>query len=402
MNDNKIAIIGVGYVGLPLMEAFSANKSNEIKGYDISTDRINNIRHRFASSNSHLFFTSNIDDIASSNIYIVTVPTPVDKNNKPDLSCLSNACKTLGNIVKKDDIVIFESTVYPTMTENYCVPIIEAENKLQAGKDFLYGYSPERINIGDSEHTIRNSIKIVAGCNEQATIKITDIYKSIPGLKVKTVASIKVAEAAKLMENTQRDILIAFANEFSDFCRKIDININDVIAAASTKWNFSQVYPGLVGGHCISVDPYYLLQKACDIEVSLPLVSTARMVNENKVFKVVNKFVEILRDTDASTENNKILIAGFSYKKNCADIRNTKVANLVKGFENYGYLVDVYDPLINKQAAEKMYGIHFVTKEELSHHQYRGILEAVHHDAFQNLHFDDSISKIIFKIEQLL
>lgn len=402
MNDNKIAIIGVGYVGLPLMEAFSANKSNEIKGYDISTDRINNIRRRFASYNSHLFLTSNIDDIASSNIYIVTVPTPVNKNNKPNLSCLSSACKMLGNIVEKDDIVIFESTVYPTMTENYCIPIIEAGNKLQAGKDFLYGYSPERINIGDSEHTIRNSIKIVAGCDEQTTIKIADIYKSIPGLKVKTVASIKVAEAAKLMENTQRDILIAFANEFSDFCRKIDININDVIAAASTKWNFSQVYPGLVGGHCISVDPYYLLQKAYDIGVSLPLVSTARMVNENKASKVVNKFVEMLHNTDTSTENNKILIVGFSYKKNCADIRNTKVANLVKGVESYGYKVDVFDPLVNKRDAEKMYGIHFVTKEELTHYQYRGILEAVHHDVFQNLHFDDSISKIIFKIEQLL
>ena len=402
MTYNKIAVIGVGYVGLPLLEAFSANKSNEIKGYDISKDRINNIRHRFANSNTHLFLTSNIDDIASSNIYIVTVPTPVDKNNKPNLSCLSSVCKMLGNIVKKDDIVIFESTVYPTMTENYCIPIIEAGTKLQAGKDFLYGYSPERINIGDSEHTIRNSIKIIAGCDEQTTIKIADIYKSIPGLKVKTVASIKVAEATKLMENTQRDILIAFANEYSEFCAKMNININDVIEAASTKWNFSQVYPGLVGGHCISVDPYYLLQKACDIGISLPLVSTARMVNENKVSKVVNKFVERLRNVDASTENNKILIIGFSYKKNCADIRNTKVANLVKGFEDYGYKVDVYDPLVNKRAAEKIYGIHFVTKEELTHHQYEGILEAVHHDAFQNLHFDDSISKLIFKIEQLL
>ena len=402
MNDNKIAIIGVGYVGLPLMEAFSANKSNEIKGYDISTDRINNIRRRFASYNSHLFLTSNIDDIASSNIYIVTVPTPVNDDHTPDLTPVEGASRILGQNLTKGSIVVFESTVYPTMTENYCIPIIEAGNKLQAGKDFLYGYSPERINIGDSEHTIRNSIKIVAGCDEQTTIKIADIYKSIPGLKVKTVASIKVAEAAKLMENTQRDILIAFANEFSDFCRKIDININDVIAAASTKWNFSQVYPGLVGGHCISVDPYYLLQKAYDIGVSLPLVSTARMVNENKASKVVNKFVEMLHNTDTSTENNKILIVGFSYKKNCADIRNTKVANLVKGVESYGYKVDVFDPLVNKRDAEKMYGIHFVTKEELTHYQYRGILEAVHHDVFQNLHFDDSISKIIFKIEQLL
>ncbi len=402
MIDNKIAIIGVGYVGLPLLEAFNINKNNEVRGYDISKDRINNIRHRFVNSNTQLLLTSNIDDIASSNIYIVTVPTPIDEDNKPDLTCLSNVCKMLGHIVKKDDIIVFESTVYPTMTENYCIPMIEAETNLQAGIDFLYGYSPERINIGDSEHTIRNSIKIVAGCDEQTTIKIADVYKSIPGLKVKMVDCIKVAEAAKLMENTQRDILIAFANEYSDFCTQIGININDVIAAASTKWNFSQVYPGLVGGHCISVDPYYLLQKASDIGLSLPLVSTARMINENKASKVVDRFVEKLRDTDIPTENNKILIVGFSYKKNCADIRNTKVVNLVKGFENYGYKVDIYDPLVNKTAAENMYDIHFVTKEDLENHQYVGILEAVHHDLFLNLHFDDSISKLILKIEQLL
>lgn len=402
MYEHKIAIIGVGYVGLPLLEAFSINKHNEVIGYDISEERINDIRHKFVDFGIQLLLTSNVDDIASSNVYVVTVPTPIDKNNKPNLICLSEACSMLGSLVKKNDIIIFESTVYPTMTEDYCIPIIESKTKLQAGKDFLYGFSPERINIGDPEHTIRNSIKIVAGCDKQTTIKIAEIYKSIPGIKVKTVASIKVAEAAKLMENSQRDLLIAFANEYSEFCTQIGININDVIVAASTKWNFSQVYPGLVGGHCISVDPYYLLQKAFDIGLQLPLVSTARIVNENKVSKVVNRFVDKLREADVPNENNKILIIGFSYKKNCADIRNTKVANLVKGLENHGYKVDVYDPLVNRLAAENMYNIHLVTKEEFTHHQYRGILEAVHHDAFLNLHFDDSVSKLILKIEQLL
>lgn len=402
MYENKIAIIGVGYVGLPLLEAFSANKNNEVRGYDISDERINNVRQEFVNSDKHIFLTSNVDDITSSNIYIVTVPTPIDKNNKPDLTCLSDACSMLSHIVKKKDVVIFESTVYPTMTENFCIPIIEAKTKIQAGKDFLYGYSPERINIGDPKHTIRNSIKIVAGCNEQATIKIADIYKSIPGLKVETVASIRVAEAAKLMENTQRDLLIAFANEYSEFCSQIGINIDDVIAAASTKWNFSKVYPGLVGGHCISVDPYYLLQKAHNIGLSLPLVSMARNVNENKVIKVVEQFVKRLQNLDTPTENKKILILGFSYKKNCADIRNTKIANLVKGIEDYGYDVDVYDPLVNKYAAEKMYGIRLVTKKEFTHCQYIGILEAVHHDVFQNMNIDNSISNYYLKIEQLL
>lgn len=204
------------------------------------------------------------------------------------------------------------------------------------------------------------------------------------------------------MENTQRDLLIAFANEYSEFCAQIGINIDDVITAASTKWNFSHVHPGLVGGHCISVDPYYLLQKASDIGMALPLISMARKINENKVSRVTERFIKILRDLDASTENRKILILGFSYKKNCDDIRNTKVANLVSELNNYGYKVDVYDPLVNKYAAEKMYGIHLITKEEFTHCHYISVLEAVHHDVFQNLNIDNSISNLIFKIEQLL
>lgn len=402
MYDYKIAIIGVGYVGLPLLEAFSINKENEVRGYDISEERINTVRQKLVNSDIRLLLTSNINEIASSNVYIVTVPTPIDKNDRPDLTCLSDVCLKLGYIVKENDIIIFESTVYPTMTEDYCIPMIEAKTKLQAGKDFFYGYSPERVNVGDSKHTLTKTIKIVAGCDEQTKKKIANIYKTIPGLKVETVASIKIAEAAKLMENTQRDILIAFANEYSDFCTQIGVDINDVIAAAATKWNFSQVYPGLVGGHCISVDPYYLLQKASDIGMALPLVSMARKVNENKVSKVVDRFLKRVRDLDATTENKKILIIGFAYKKNSADIRNTKVANIVKELEIQGYKVDVYDPLVNKKAAEKMYGIHLVTKEEYTHCHYIGILEAVPHDAFQNLNIDNSISNLTLKIEQLL
>lgn len=402
MYDYKIAIIGVGYVGLPLLEAFNINKHNKVRGYDISEERINTVRQKLVNSDIRLLLTSNINEIASSNVYIVTVPTPIDKHDRPDVTCLSDVCSKLGDIVKENDIIIFESTVYPTMTEDYCIPMIEAKTKLQAGKNFFYGYSPERVNVGDSKHTLTKTIKIVAGCDEQTTKKIANNYKTIPGLKVETVANIKVAEAAKLMENTQRDILIAFANEYSDFCTQIGVDINDVIAAAATKWNYSQVYPGLVGGHCISVDPYYLLQKASDIGMALPLVSMARKVNENKVSKVVDRFLKRLRDLDATTENKKILIIGFAYKKNSADIRNTKVANIVKELTTHGYKVDVYDPLVNKNAAEEMYGIHLVTKEEYTHSHYIGILEAVPHDAFQNLNIDNSISNLTLKIEQLL
>lgn len=402
MNNNKIAIIGVGYVGLPLLEAFNSNCENDVIGFDISEKRIFDVKQEKIQQGKQLHLTSNIKEIAFANTYIVTVPTPIDDMNKPDLTCLSKACEMIGTIIKKNDIIVFESTVYPTMTEDFCIPIIENKANLCGGKDFFFGYSPERINIGDSEHTLRNTIKIVSGCDEQTTIKIADIYKSIQGLKVEKVASIKVAEAAKLMENTQRDILIAFANEYSTFCEQIGINIDDVISAASTKWNFSQVYPGLVGGHCIGVDPYYLLKKAKDLGITLPLVSQARKTNENKVAYVACKLIDKIRSLRTTDKNDKILILGFSYKKNSADIRNTKIANLVYKLEKYGYQVQVFDPLIDRKKAERQYKIQIVTKEEIIRTKYLIILEAVHHDVFHNFLIDNGIYNEHIKIEQLL
>lgn len=400
--QNRIAIIGIGYVGLPLLEAFGTNKSNTVLGYDISEDRVIQVRHILDKEGKNFQVTTNPKDLLSANVYIITVPTPIDANYKPDITCLKEACQIVASAIKSNDMVVFESTVYPGMTEDVCIPIIEALSGLRAGADFCYGYSPERINVGDSCHNISNTTKIVAGCDVTTTENIAEIYGSIPNLKVEKVASIKVAEAAKLMENTQRDILIAFANEYAEFCSKVGISIYDVINAASTKWNFAQVYPGLVGGHCIGVDPYYLLQKSEDLGVSMPLVSQARHINEAKASKVAKRFVERIRSLEKENAIMTILILGFSYKKNCADIRNTKVVDLVRGLECYGYHVYVCDPLVDKVQTEKQYNIQMITVEELVNTAYQAVLEVVHHDIFDNMLLNSTSLSKHFKIEQFL
>lgn len=399
---NRIAVIGIGYVGLPLLEAFGTNEQNEVFGYDVSEERVSQVRSQLTSLGKHYMVTNSLKDIASANIYIITVPTPTDQQNKPDLTCLLDACKAVGSVLSYSDIVIFESTVYPTMTEDVCIPLIEKSTGLCAGLDFYFGYSPERINIGDPDHTINNTIKIVAGCDMNTTERIASIYESIKGLRVHRAVSIKVAEAAKLMENTQRDILIAFANEYSEFCDKIGISIEDVIATASSKWNFAQVYPGLVGGHCISVDPYYLLEKARNIEISLPLVMQARMVNEGKASKVAQRLIDELWKRGVSESKQKVLILGFAYKKNCSDIRNTKVACLARELENRGCIVHIHDPLVDRSIVEKEYGIKVVDKSEIQSYRYQAILVAVHHDQFQDIPHYIGRSTITIEIEQLL
>lgn len=398
---NRIAIIGIGYVGLPLLKAFGSNQNNFVIGYDISDDRVFRVRHELETEGKCLKVTANIADLSSVNVYVITVPTPIDESNNPDISCLRNACKTVASIIKKDDIVIFESTVYPGMTEEICIPLIESASKLQAASDFFFGYSPERINVGDTSHDIYNTIKIVAGCDTKTTDIIADIYETIPDLKIEKVSSIKVAEAAKLMENTQRDILIAFANEYAEFCSKVGISIYDVINAASTKWNFANVYPGLVGGHCIAVDPYYLLRKGADLGVSLPLVAQARSVNEAKPSKVALRFVDKLRNIETVKTIQAILILGLSYKKNCSDIRNTKVVQLVRELERYGYQIYVCDPLVDRNIAEKQYKIQMVTTDELKNKKVQAVLEVVHHDIFKDM-FKGTFSCTTFNIEQFL
>lgn len=400
--SNRIAIIGLGYVGLPLLEAFGANDNNSVIGFDISEGRVLKVRQAIADIKKDYAVTSNITDIASANIYIVTVPTPIDKDKKPDISCLTNACKSLASVIKKGDFVVFESTVYPTMTETVCIPIIETLSGLKAGVEFYFGYSPERINVGDPEHTLNKTVKVVAGCNDIVTEKIAELYKTIEGLRIKKAVSIKVAEAAKLMENTQRDILIAFANEYSEFCRKIGIKIDDVIDAASSKWNFADVYPGLVGGHCIGVDPYYLLQKASKIGIQMPLVTSARMVNVKKVSQVALRIVERLHSLRISSAKYKILILGFAYKKNNNDVRNTKVADLIMELEKNNCSVQVYDPLVNSDTVKDMYGIHMVSMNEISENRYHAIIEAVPHDVFKNFQMEMKQPIKFMKIQDLL
>lgn len=401
---NRIAIIGIGYVGFPLLKALETNDKNSVIGYDISKSRVMQVKHELVLAGKTNIVTTEIGDIQSANIYIITVPTPTDKNNKPDISCLIDACKTVASVINKGDLIIFESTVYPSMTEDVCIPIIESLSELKSIFDFRFGYSPERMNVGDLEHTITNTIKVVAGCDDMTTEKIAKIYESIPNLIVEKATSIKVAEAAKLMENTQRDILIAFANEYADFCSKIGISIHDVIKAASTKWNFAKVYPGLVGGHCIGVDSYYLLKKANDLGISLPLVTQARNINENMASKVARRLVNKINTTDKCDTKPVILILGFSYKKNCGDIRNTKVADLVYELENRGCQVYIYDPVVDKNEVEYLYKVKMTTIDELVKIRYHAVLEAVHHDIFNDilLHTELRNCSIIYKIDQLL
>ena len=401
---NRIAVIGIGYVGFPLLKALGTNDKNSVIGYDISKSRVGQVRHELVLAGKTNIVTTEIGDIQSANIYIITVPTPTDKNNKPDISCLIEACKTVASVINKGDLIIIESTVYPSMTEDVCIPIIESFSGLKSILDFRFGYSPERMNVGDLEHTITNTTKVVAGCDEVTTEKIAEIYESIPNLIVEKAKSIKVAEAAKLMENTQRDILITFANEYAEFCSKIGISIYDVIKAASTKWNFARVYPGLVGGHCIGVDSYYLLKKANDLGISLPLVTQARNINDNMASKVARRLIDEINITDKCDTKPVILILGFSYKKNCADIRNTKVADLVFELESRGCDVHIYDPLVDKNDVEYQYKVKMMTIDELVKIRYDAVLEAVHHDIFNDisLHTELRNCSIIYKIDQLL
>lgn len=345
--------------------------------------------------------TSKLEDIAQCCIYIVTVPTPVDKNDKPDPSALCDACTKISHYIKKGDIVVFESTIFPGATEELCVPILEENSNLRLG-EFKVGYSPERINFGDSIHQLHNTPKVISASDKKTLGILFKLYSSIIDENIIKASSIKVAEAAKMYENVQRDVLIGLANEYSEFCKIIGIDIHEVTKCSSSKWNFAMVLPGLVGGHCISVDPYYLLQKASDVGISLPIVSQARKTNEAKASYVALRFVKQIQNLSISDSRHKILILGFSYKKNCSDIRNTKVVKLVQEIEHYGFCVDVYDPLVDKVIVERSYGIHMLSGNEICCANYVAILEVVHHDIFVEFKMNDDGASNIFKIEQFL
>ena len=375
--ERYIAVIGLGYVGWPLFTLISSKYKSW--GLDANTDKVESI---LFEQPQYKNVTSSWDDISKCNTFIVAVPTPINHKQNPDTSSLEDVCKELVNIIKKGDLVIFESTVYPGATEEICVPLIENGSGLVMNKDFYVGYSPERINVADSVHKLGNTSKIVSGSNEEALHYIANLYESIIDAPVVKASSIKVAEAAKMYENVQRDILIALANEYSDYCNKEGIDIFEVTKCASTKWNFSNVLPGLVGGHCIGVDPYYLLHRAEKLGIKIPLVQCGRLINETKASNVVSKITEYI--SVHLDENPKVLLLGFAYKSNTDDIRNTKVAEVYNRLKSQYSVVECYDPFVNSEVVIKEYGINlFTTMPDISH--YDLVIRMVNHDTFMNI-----------------
>ena len=390
-NNTKIAIIGLGYVGLPLAVEFG--KYFKTIGFDISASRIQELQVGNDSTlevmpdelqeAKKLTYTKDTKDIQNCNIFIVTVPTPIDEHKKPDLTPLIKASISVGKVLKKDDIIIYESTVFPGATEEICVPILEKNSDLKFNKDFFCGYSPERINPGDKEHRLTNIKKITSGSTPETANKVNALYKRIITAGTYKTSSIKVAEAAKVIENTQRDVNIALINELALIFNKLDIDTEAVLEAAGTKWNFLSFRPGLVGGHCIGVDPYYLTHKAIEVGYDPEMILAGRRLNDSMGNYVVNQVVQLMKKKNIEVSKADILIMGLAFKENCPDLRNTRVIDLVNGFESFNCNVDVYDPWVNKAEANKEYGITLL-KDPVSG-KYDVIVLAVAHDEFNAL-----------------
>ena len=388
-NKNKIAIIGLGYVGLPLALAFS--KKFKVLGFDVNEERVETLKngldlnkefsHQSLKKNKNLKFSNHKEDLNEQHIYIITAPTPLKKNNLPDLNPLIKATKLVAKYMKKNSIVIIESTVYPGTTEEICIPIIEKYSKLKLNKSFFCGYSPERINPGDKKRTISNITKVVSASNKSTLKKITILYKSIIKAGVYPTNSIKVAETAKVIENTQRDLNIAFVNELSFIFSKLNINTQEVLKAASTKWNFLNFQPGLVGGHCVSVDPYYLTYKSRKAGYNPKIILSGRKVN-NAVSKFISdKTFKFMQKNSINIDKSKILIAGFTFKSDCSDIRNTKVLEIYKYLKKRVNKVDVYDPFVSKDYLFFKNRIHLNLNPKKNY--YDGVIVCVDHTIFK-------------------
>jgi len=390
----SIGIIGLGYVGLPLAIAFG-EKYNTI-GFDINTRRVSEllkgkdttleVSKEVIKKIKKLSFSSNKEDIQNCNIYIVTVPTPIDKYKKPDLSALINACEIIGKYLKTNDIVIFESTVYPGATEEVCIPVLEKVSDLKFNVDFFCGYYPERVNPGDKDHTITSIKKVTSGSTKENANKVDELYKSIITAGTHKVSSIKIAEAAKVIENTQRDINIALINELALIFKKLNIDTEEVLEAAKTKWNFLPFNPGLVGGHCIGVDPYYLTYKAISLNYNPEMILAGRRLNDSMGIKIVEQVLKLMTKKRINLIDAKILVMGLSFKENCPDIRNTKIIDIINELTDCNCKVDVYDPWVNKSEVFKEYG--FNTIDELCENQYDAIIIAVSHDEFRLMTID--------------
>ena len=394
--EKRIGVIGLGYVGFPLACLFA--KKYQVIGYDINERRINEINAGIDSTNevtpealknalaNGMVCTNKIDDLRVCNMYVVAIPTPVDDFYNPELMPLKNASVVVGEVLKKGDYVIYESTVYPGVTEEICAPILEEVSGLKLNEDFFLGYSPERINPGDKEHTVENIPKITSGSTPEAAEVIDELYKSVLLNGTHRAPTIKVAEAAKILENTQRDVNIAFMNEIAIVFNALGIDTTDVLEAAGTKWNFLKFSPGLVGGHCISVDPYYLIQRATSRGVVPRIMMEARRLNNTMGNYVAERVVRCLNLHDISAHNAKFLLLGFTFKENCPDIRNTKVVDIYNSLKAYSSNILIYDPWVSKEAAKHEYGVEVSTDErDIERGEYDAVIYCVKHDCFNSL-----------------
>jgi len=388
LSETKLAVIGLGYVGLPLAVEFG--KTLDVLGFDISQERVNELkggmdgtlecsREELAEAKK-LEFTADTSDLARCNVYIVTVPTPIDKNKNPDLSPLLDASRLLGAVLSRGDLVIYESTVYPGATEEDCIPVLEAISGLNFNTDFCVGYSPERVNPGDKTHRVTTIKKVTSGSTPETAEFVDQLYRQIISVGTHKASSIKVAEAAKVIENIQRDVNIALINELSLIFNRLNIDTEEVLLAAGTKWNFLPFRPGLVGGHCIGVDPYYLTHKAQEIGYNPEMILAGRRLNDNMSRYVVSETVKLMLRKRIHINEANVLIMGLSFKENCTDLRNTKIVDMVAEFADFGANVDVCDPWVDQQEALNEYGIKVIS--DLKENHYDAIVLAVSHREF--------------------
>jgi len=394
MQNKTLCIVGLGYVGLPLAAEFG--KHYKTIGIDINADRIAELKNfndrtlemseEGLRAATKLFYSADIFDAAQAQIYIVTVPTPVDKFNNPDLTPVRKATESVAKVLKKGDIVIYESTVYPGVTEEFCVPILEKSTGLKFNQDFYCGYSPERINPGDKEHTVTKIKKVTSGSTPEIAKEINDLYASIITAGTFQASCIKVAEAAKVIENAQRDINIAFVNELAKIFNLLNIDTLEVLEAAGTKWNFLPFRPGLVGGHCIGVDPFYIAQKAVEVGYNPEIILAGRRLNDSMGTYIAHQFIKLLIRNDRKVKDADVLVMGITFKENCPDIRNSRVIDIINELKTYHINIHVYDPWASAEEVKHEYGIEIVNEPE-SFDRYTGIITAVAHNEFKNIDF---------------
>lgn len=395
LNDANIAIIGLGYVGLPLAVEFG--KKYQTLGFDINQARITELKNGRDSTlevsdeelaaTTRLDYSCTVNELKSANVYIVTVPTPIDNHKQPDLTPLIKASEMLGKVVNKGDIIVYESTVYPGATEEACIPVVERVSGLTFNEDFYAGYSPERINPGDKEHRVTNILKVTSGSTPEIATIVDELYRSIIIAGTHKASSIKVAEAAKVIENTQRDVNIALINELSIIFNKLDIDTLEVLEAAGTKWNFLPFRPGLVGGHCIGVDPYYLTHKAQSVGYHPEMILAGRRLNDGMGAYVVSQLVKNMLHKRIQVEGANVLVMGLTFKENCPDLRNTKIVDVVSELKEYNMHVDITDPWCSNEEAEHEYGLSLIQEPKLNH--YDAIILAVSHNEFKALGVDN-------------